>query len=34
MKVPSGQYEFPFTVRLPNELPSSFNMKMDNEDVY
>ena len=32
--VPIGQYEFPFTIRLPNHLPTSFKVRFNNDEVY
>ena len=30
----AGQYVFPFTFKLPNNIPNSFKTKMTNEEVY
>ena len=32
--VPVGQYVFPFTFVLPNNLPNSFKTKLVNDELY
>ena len=32
--MPSGQYEFPFSIKLHNEMPSSFRIRLRNNEVF